>query len=410
MLSRLVLTDFRNHADLTLTPGPGFVVLTGENGAGKTNILEAVSLLAPGRGLRRAALGEMARQGGAGGFGVAATLFPDRSQKNAAEFPSRLREGSGEGATYVLASAPEESAPLPRPLPQAERELAEDEMQPSEAPAVGEVDVATGTLASAPERRIVRIQGATTTANALAEWLTILWLTPAMDRLFVAPAGERRGFLDRLTLALAPSHAHHAARYDAAMRARNRLLADEGRPDGDWLSALEAQMAEHGAAVDAARRETVTLLGTRLAHQDDGPFPRAGLTLEGWAGDTTRLQTDLAQGRARDAAAGRTLSGPHRVDLIVTHLDKDRAASLASTGEQKALLLGIVLAHADLVAERTGQPPVLLLDEVAAHLDPARRAALFSRLSGRGQVWMTGTEDALFDAIGAQATRIAVGR
>ena len=395
MLSRLVLTDFRNHADLTLTPGPGFVVLTGENGAGKTNILEAVSLLAPGRGLRRAALGEMARQGGAGGFGVAATLFPER----ATEFPSRLREGLGEGATYVLASGVEENAPLPRPLPQAEGEI----------DARAEVDVATGTLASAPERRIVRIQSATTTANALAEWLTILWLTPAMDRLFVAPAGERRGFLDRLTLALAPAHAHHAARYDAAMRARNRLLADDGRPDGDWLSALEAQMAEHGAAVDAARRDTVELLGTRLAGQDDGPFPRAGLTLEGWNGDTTRLQADLAQGRARDAAAGRTLVGPHRVDLAVTHLDKARAASLASTGEQKALLLGIVLAHAELVAERTGQSPVLLLDEVAAHLDPARRAALFARLSGRGQVWMTGTEDALFDAIGGGATRIAVG-
>jgi DNA replication and repair protein RecF len=406
MLSRLVLTDFRNHADLTLTPGPGFVVLTGENGAGKTNILEAVSLLAPGRGLRRAALGEMARQGGAGGFGVAATLFPERSQESATEFPSRLREGSGEGATYVPASASEENASLPRPLPQAEGE-SEGQGQ-IQAPA--EVDVATGTLASAPERRIVRIQGATTTANALAEWLTILWLTPAMDRLFVAPAGERRGFLDRLTLALAPSHAHHAARYDAAMRARNRLLADEGRPDGDWLTALEAQMVEHGAAVDAARRETVTLLGTRLAHQDDSPFPRAGLTLEGWAGDTTRLQADLAQGRARDAAAGRTLGGPHRVDLMVTHLDKDRAASLASTGEQKALLLGIVLAHADLVAERTGQPPVLLLDEVAAHLDPARRAALFTRLAGRGQVWMTGTEDALFDAIDTRATRISLGR
>ncbi|MDQ0838559.1 DNA replication/repair protein RecF [Sphingomonas faeni] len=405
MLSRLVLTDFRNHADLTLQPGSGFVVLTGENGAGKTNILEAVSLLAPGRGLRRAALGEMARQGGAGGFGVAATLSPQREREVVTLSPSRLREGSGEGATYVPAPAPEENASLPQPLPQAEGELEAKQ----DAPAAGEVDVATGTLASAPERRIVRIQGATTTANALAEWLTILWLTPAMDRLFVAPAGERRGFLDRLTLALAPAHAHHAARYDAAMRARNRLLADEGRPDGDWLSALEAQMAEHGAAVDAARRETVALLGTRLAHQDDGPFPRAGLTLEGWAGDTTRLQADLAQGRARDAAAGRTLVGPHRVDLAVTHLDKARAASLASTGEQKALLLSIVLAHAELVAERTGQSPILLLDEVAAHLDPARRAALFERLSGRGQVWMTGTEDALFDAIGGGATRIAVG-
>ena len=398
MLSRLVLTDFRNHADLTLAPGAGFVVLTGENGAGKTNILEAVSLLAPGRGLRRAALGEMARQGGAGGFGVAATLFAGRET----ESPSRMREGLGEGATYVPASGIEENAPLPQPLPQAEGE--------GQPPSAAEVDVATGTLASAPERRIVRIQGATTTANALAEWLTILWLTPAMDRLFVAPAGERRGFLDRLTLALAPTHAHHAARYDAAMRARNRLLADEGRPDGDWLSALEAQMAEHGAAVDAARRETVALLGARLAHQDDGPFPRAGLALDGWNGDTTRLHADLAQARARDAAAGRTLAGPHRVDLIVTHRDKARAASLASTGEQKALLLGIVLAHADLVAERTGIPPVLLLDEVAAHLDPARRAALFARLAGRGQVWMTGTEDALFDAIDGQATRIAVGR
>ncbi|VVT02083.1 DNA replication and repair protein RecF [Sphingomonas aurantiaca] len=400
MLSRLVLTDFRNHADLTLAPGAGFVVLTGENGAGKTNILEAVSLLAPGRGLRRSALGEMARQGGAGGFGVAATLFAGRET----ESPSRMREGLGEGATYVPASGIEENAPLPRPLPQAEGETR------GAIPTSGAVDVATGTLASAPERRIVRIQGATTTANALAEWLTILWLTPAMDRLFVAPAGERRGFLDRLTLALAPTHAHHAARYDAAMRARNRLLADEGRPDGDWLSALEAQMAEHGAAVDAARRETVALLGARLADQDDGPFPRAGLALDGWNGDTTRLHADLAQARARDAAAGRTLAGPHRVDLIVTHLDKARAASLASTGEQKALLLGIVLAHADLVAERTGTPPVLLLDEVAAHLDPARRAALFARLAGRGQVWMTGTEDALFDAIDGRATRIAVGR
>lgn len=376
MLSRLVLTDFRNHADLTLTPGLGFVVLTGENGAGKTNILEAVSLLAPGRGLRRAALGEMARQGGAGGFGVAARLFPSRA-------------GSGEG----LVDGP----------PGSEEATAQPQ-------AVDEVDVATGALAAAPERRIVRIQGATTTANALAEWLTILWLTPAMDRLFVAPAGERRGFLDRFTLALEPAHAHHAARFDAAMRARNRLLADEGRPDGEWLSALEAQMAEHGAAVDAARRETVGLLGARLAEQSDGPFPRAGLALEGWAGDAARLQADLGQGRARDAAAGRTLSGPHRVDLIVTHRDKARAASLASTGEQKALLLGIVLAHADLVAERTGQPPVLLLDEVAAHLDPARRAALFDRLAGRGQVWMTGTEDALFDAIDRRATRIAVGR
>ena len=401
MLSRLVLTDFRNHADLTLVPGAGFVVLTGENGAGKTNILEAVSLLAPGRGLRRAALGEMARQGGAGGFGVAATLSPEASAQAASRLPSRLREGLGEGATYVPASGVEENAPLPRPLPQAGGE--------GQPPTAGAVDVATGTLASAPERRIVRIQGATTTANALAEWLTILWLTPAMDRLFVAPAGERRGFLDRLTLALAPTHAHHAARYDAAMRARNRLLADEGRPDGDWLSALEAQMAEHGAAIDAARRDTVTALAARLADAPEGPFARAGLALEGWSDAGGTLAADLAAGRGRDGVAGRALAGPHRSDLAVTHLGKAQPAALCSTGEQKALLLGLILAHADLVAERTGRAPLLLLDEVAAHLDPMRRAALFDRLAGKGQVWMTGTEPALFAEIGEGATRISVG-
>ncbi len=348
MLSRLVLTDFRNHADLTLATGPGFVVLTGENGAGKTNILEAVSLLAPGRGLRRAALSDMAQQGGPGGFGVAATLARDE----------------------------------------------------------GAVDLATGTQASAPERRIVRIQGAPSSANAFTEWLSVLWLTPAMDRLFVEPAGERRRFLDRLTLALSVPHASHATRYEAAMRARNRLLAEEGDPE--WVSALEVQMAEHGAAVDAARRETVALLAEMLAAQPTGAFPRAAIALDGWSGDAAALLDELRRGRARDAAAGRALVGPHRADLIVTHRDKEQAAGLASTGEQKALLLGIVLAHVDLVGARTGQQPVLLLDEVAAHLDPARRAALFARLAGRGQVWMTGTEDALFADVGASATRIAV--
>jgi DNA replication and repair protein RecF len=348
MLARLVLTNLRNHADLMLTPGAGFVVLTGPNGAGKTNILEAVSLLAPGRGLRRATLSEVARQNGPGGFGIAATL----------------------GAEPV--------------------------------------EIATGTLATAPERRVVRVNGATTTANALAEWLSILWLTPAMDRLFVEPASERRRFLDRLTLALSPAHAGETTRYEAAMRARNKLLADD-RPDRDWLAALEVQMARHGATVDAARRDTVTALSERLAAQPPGDFPRAGLTLDGWSGDADALLRSLREGRARDAAAGRTLVGPHRVDLIVTHLDKASPAALASTGEQKALLLGIVLAHADLVGERRGAAPILLLDEVAAHLDPARRASLFDRLAGRGQVWMTGTEPALFDAIGSEATRVTLG-
>lgn len=339
MLSRLVLTDFRNHAEAVLQPERGFVVLTGDNGAGKTNVLEAVSLLAPGRGLRRAPLSDMARQSGSGGFGVAVTLD-------------------------------------------------------------GEVEIGTGTQPTAPERRIVRINGAPAAATALAEWLTILWLTPAMDRLFVEPASERRRFLDRLTLALRPDHAQHANRYEAAMRARNRLLAEDGPLDHGWLSALEAQMAEHGVAIDAARRDTVAALGERLADQPAGPFARAGLTLDGWRDDGT-LAADLAQGRRRDAAAGRTLVGPHRSDLVVTHLDKGQPAALCSTGEQKALLLGLVLAHADLAAARTGRAPVLLLDEVAAHLDPSRRAALFDRLAATGsQVWMTGTERSPFDGIG----------
>lgn len=345
-LTRLVLTDFRNHADAMLAPGPGFVVLTGENGAGKTNVLEAVSLLAPGRGLRRAPLAEMARQGGGGGFGVAASL--------------------------------------------------------------GEIDIGTGIQPGAPERRLVRINGAPAAAAGLAEWLGVLWLTPAMDRLFVEPASERRRFLDRLTLALAPGHAHHSARYEAAMRQRNRILAEEETPDPGWLAALEARMAEHGAAIDAARRVTVAALGERLAAEPEGPFARAGLALEGWQGDAGELAHALAEGRRRDAAAGRALAGPHRADLLVTHVGKGQAAHLCSTGEQKALLLGLILAHADLVAERSGRAPILLLDEVAAHLDPGRRAALFGRLAGKGQVWMTGTEAALFDGLPPDTSWFAV--
>lgn len=336
MLARLVLTDFRNHATLALETTPGFVVLTGPNGAGKTNVLEAVSLLAPGRGLRRAALSQMARREGPGGFGVAATL--------------------DDGVT-----------------------------------------IASGAAADAPERRIVRINGAATSAAALAERVAVLWLTPAMDRLFTEPASERRRFLDRLTLALAPHHARASQRYEAAMRDRNRLLA-EGAADAAWLDALEAQMALHGAAITAARTGTVAALAARLAAQPAGDFARAAIALEGWAGNERALAAALREGRARDAAAGRTLVGPHRDDLLVTHVDKAAPAALASTGEQKALLLGITLAHAELVGERRGSRPLLLLDEVAAHLDPRRRAALFARLAGQGQVWMTGTEPALFAA------------
>ena len=351
MLTRLTLTDFRNHAGGTIEPGGGFVVLSGPNGAGKTNVLEAVSLLAPGRGLRRAALSDMAREGGAGGFGVAADLTDD-------------------------------------------------------------VRIGTGTQASAPERRIVRVNGAGAAATALAEWLSVLWLTPAMDRLFVEPAGERRRFLDRMTLALNPAHATQATRYDAAMRQRNRLLADEAMPDPDWLSALEGRMVEHGLALGAARADAVAMLEARIAALPSTDFPRAALVLEGWHGDAALFARELATGRARDAAAGRTLSGPHRVDLIVTDRDRGMAAARCSTGEQKALLLGLVLAHAELVAERAGRRPILLLDEVAAHLDPGRRAALFARAAGAGQVWLTGTEAALFSDIPGDATRyhVADGR
>jgi DNA replication and repair protein RecF len=339
---RLTLTDFRSYASASLDPGPGFVLLFGENGAGKTNLLEAVSMLAPGRGLRGAALSDMARKGGSGGWAVATKL--------------------------------------------------------------GDVDIGTGTVASAPERRQVRINGAPASVNSLSEWLSVLWLTPAMDRLFTGSAGERRRFLDRLVLALEPPHAHHASRYEAAMRARNKLLADDGW-DEAWLASLELAMGEHGAAIADARARTVAALEAQLAAAPDDEFARAAIALEGW--DRRDLASALKINRARDAAAGRATEGPHRQDLAVTHRAKAMPAALSSTGEQKALLLGLVLAHADLVADRRGAPPLLLLDEVAAHLDPARRAALFRRLEGRGQVWMTATEAALFDGIG-EASRFHV--
>jgi DNA replication and repair protein RecF len=334
--SRLTLTDFRSYASASLEPGAGFVLLFGENGAGKTNLLEAVSMFAPGRGLRGAALSEMARQSGPGGWAVAARL--------------------------------------------------------------GESDIGTGTLASAPDRRQVRINGAPAAVNNLSEWVAVLWLTPAMDRLFTGSAGERRRFLDRLVLALEPGHAHHSTRYDAAMRARNKLLADE-RWDEAWLASLELAMAEHGTSIAEARARTVAALDERLADTPDDQFASASLALEGWdGGDLAAL---LARNRQRDAIAGRTTEGPHRHDLVVAHRAKQMPAARSSTGEQKALLLGLVLAHAELVTDRRGEPPILLLDEVAAHLDPKRRAALFARLEGRGQVWMSATEAALFDGIGA---------
>ena len=348
---RLALTDFRSHAALAIFAAPGAVVITGDNGAGKTNILEAISWLGSGRGLRGAALSDAARSSGPGGWSVAATL-----------------------STHG-----------------------------------GDVEIGTGTGAAAPERRIVRVNGAAATAATLSEWLALVWLTPAMDRIFADTPAARRRFLDRLVLALHPGHARESLRYDTAMRARSRLLTGDAAADPQWLTALEAAMAEHGAAIMAARSDTVTALAAAVADAPDGVFARPVLALAG--GDVgPDFAGALARGRAADAAAGRALAGPHRADLLVAHAAKREPAARGSTGEQKALLIAIILAHAALVAQRMGRPPLLLLDEVAAHLDSGRRGALFDRLATTGsQVWMTGTDPAVFDGVGP-ATRLHVSQ
>lgn len=359
-VARLSLTDFRNHGASEIAARPGLVVLAGPNGAGKTNILEALSLLAPGRGLRGSPLPEMMRDGAKDGFAIAADCRAD-----------------------------------------------DDSLAP--------VQIGTGTRSSALGRRRVRINGAEAAASSLGEWLAFVWLTPAMDRLFVEGAGQRRRFLDRMTLALSPAHASHASRYEAAMRARTRLLAEDGPWDTAWLSALEAQMAEHGEALDRARHSLVDALSGPLADAAESLFARPLIALvdsddapaRPWSADA--LADALARSRHGDARAGRALAGPHRVDLSVIHAVKGQPAARCSTGEQKALLLSIVLAHGDRVATARGQRPILLLDELAAHLDPLRRAALFDRLlSGGGQVWMTGTEMTLFEAVDPAASRLHV--
>jgi DNA replication and repair protein RecF len=362
-ISRLSLTNFRNYSGATLALRPGSVVFTGDNGAGKTNLLEAISLLTPGRGLRRAAYGEIAREG-SDGFVVHARV-----------------EG---------------------PL--------------------GTCDIGTGTGAEASQEggRKVRINGAAAkSAEEMLEWLRVTWLTPAMDQLFTGPPGDRRRFLDRLVLATDPGHGQRALDYEKAMRGRNRLLSEESR-DGAWFDAIEAQMAESGAAIAAARVETVRLLSAMIERlPDSGPFPRARVALSGTLEE--RLATEpaieveeafralLAENRWRDRAAGRTLDGPHRSDLLVRHAPKDMPAELCSTGEQKALLIGIVLSHARLCGEVFGAVPILLLDEVAAHLDAGRRAALFQILEELDcQAFMTGTDPVLFSALQEKAQFLTV--
>lgn len=358
-VARLTLSDFRNHRQTVVAAAPGFVALAGANGAGKTNVLEALSLLAPGRGLRGSPLPDMVRDG-ASSFAVTAELAsPD--------------------------------------------------------PALQPVEIGTGVDARAPGRRKVRINRAEAAASSLSEWCALVWLTPAMDRLFVEGASDRRRFLDRMTLALEPGHAHHASRYEAAMRQRNRLLGADDAPDPAWLDALEAQMGEHGAQLAEARLRLVDALAAELDNAPDTVFARPAIALVDSdaapvrAFAPTALADALRRSRSVDARAGRALVGPHRHDLAVSHRAKGQAAARCSTGEQKALLLSLVLSHGDLIARATGQRPILLLDEIAAHLDPARRAALFARLAdGGGQIWMTGTEPALFTAMPGEGLTLRV--
>lgn len=344
-LDRILLSAFRNHRETALSGTCAFNLLVGENGAGKTNVLEAISLFAPGRGLRRAQLGDMAAQGGGGGFAVSAELA---------------------------------------------------------APG-GTVRLGTGIVPERPGRRIVQVNQADAPAVRLGEWLSIGWLTPAMDRLFMEGAGARRRFLDRLVLALEPGHAREAARLEAALRERNRLISGDNEPDPAWLDAIEAQIAEAGERVSAARGALVQRLCNALASLPESPFARPELAYVAGGPQTAgQLAAALAEGRRRDRAAGRTLTGPHRDELTVTMAGKGQPAADCSTGEQKAMLIAITLAHAGML-ERD-RPALLLLDEVAAHLDPVRRAALFERLrAGGAQVWLTGTETAPFADIMGEA-------
>ncbi|MCB9958018.1 MAG: DNA replication/repair protein RecF [Rhodospirillaceae bacterium] len=363
-MRRLDLANFRAYVDAHLDLDPRPVVLTGPNGAGKTNLLEAISFLAPGRGLRRASLAEAARHGAGPLWAVAARL----------DTP---------GGPVALGTGPDPDAPQ-------------------------------------GSRRAVRINGAAAASQtALAEFLTVSWLTPQMDRLFLGPAGDRRRFLDRIVYGFDPAHAGRVSAYEQAMRERNRLLK-QGMLDDAWLSGLEQVMAETGVAVAAARGDVVARLRAAIAQAGEGAFPKPDLALAGATEGALAarrpalevedaLKEDLARRRRIDAAAGVTTDGPHRTDLHVSHAAKGVAADQCSTGEQKALLIGLVLANARLLAADRGVPPLLLLDEVAAHLDAARRAALFDAVLALGsQVWMTGTDALLFEALGERAQWIAV--
>jgi DNA replication and repair protein RecF len=365
-VTRLSLQAFRNYAALRLDLAGQPVVLTGPNGAGKTNLLEALSLLGPGRGLRRAKLNEINRQDGSERWAVAARV---EGHAGTVELGTGLVPPNAEG----------------------------DEND--------------------SERRLVRIDGrAAPSAMALGEHLPMAWLTPQMDGLFREGSSARRRFMDRLVHGFDAGHARRVAGFEKAMRERNRLL--ETNADRRWLDAQEETMAEQAVAVAAARREGLVRLGATLANAG-GPFPHAAVAVQGSL--ETALdgapalavedgyRATLAANRRRDAEAGGATEGPHRADLLVRHVEKDQAASLCSTGEQKALLLAITLAVARVAAQRDGRVPLLLLDEVAAHLDRARRQALFDTLVALGcQAWLTGTDEDTFAPLRGQAEFLAV--
>jgi DNA replication and repair protein RecF len=354
---RLVLTNFRSYESASAELSTDPVVLTGANGTGKTNVLEALSMLAPGRGLRRAPLNELTNQKTSSPWAVAARV----------------------------------------------------------SDADGEVMLGTSVAGDGSERRVVHVDGAAASGpGVLSEYISLGWLTPAMDRLFLDAASGRRRFLDRLALILHPGHGRSVNAYEKVMRERNALLETGVNTNPSWANALEAQMAEHGVAIAATRRDLLANLVSHIENSVEGAFPKALLALDGdveqdlaemsatRAEDVFRER--LARNRPRDAAAGRALQGPHRTDLLVTHSAKSMAAENCSTGEQKALLIGLILAHAELAKTLSGRAPILLLDEVAAHLDRLRRAALFDQLVDLdAQCWLTGTDAEMFEALRGRA-------
>ena len=366
-IARLTLADFRNHAALDLELDSRPVCLFGANGAGKTNILEALTMLAPGRGLRSASLTDVARTG-------------DELRVQPWAVSARVLQ---DGEETVLGAGAERT----------------------------------------PEggvKRVARRDGQPATATELAEAARMTWLTPAMDRLWSGPAGDRRKFFDRLTLARASQHGTSAAAYERAMRERQRLLSERVFDD-TWLNGLEREMSAHGAAIAAARVETLHRLQEAIDARPDGAFPKAILALDGLlearferGSASADVEEDFAallrDVRPRDAGAGRALDGPHRSDLLATHAAKDMPADQCSTGEQKALLLGLTLAQARALADDPGAgASLLLIDEAAAHLDSMRRAALFDELlANPGQAWLTGTDENLFEAFGVRAQRFEV--